>query len=1007
MSEEILKALMELFALIVKQDKGMLTGEKEYVYAFLSRQLPVKSVDKYMQLFLENSCQVEISDNEVDETKPSARDSIRILSICNTINQTITQEQKVIVLARCFELINSEKQYTPQRMNVITTISEVFRIPPEEFNNIWQFVREEDRNGFENRSIKVFATGHQLIRGAERQESFIAVLKTDSVSLFFIRSFSGGNTLLNSNSMKDGRVYTFAPGSLVVSPPDTVFYFSDIVSMFKEEECLNKLSFVADHIDYSFSDGTKAIADFSFFADQGKTVGILGTSGSGKTTLINLLCGVLKPDSGDVRINGHSIYSDDKALDGVIGYVPQDDLLIEELTVFENLYYATAFCYGDRSRSEISGTVEQILRTLGLYDKRDLKVGSVLNKVISGGQRKRLNIALELVREPSVLFLDEPTSGLSSRDSENVMGLMHELARRGKLIIIVVHQPSSDIFKSFDQVIILDQEGEMAFSGNPIESVIHFKTLDSQVNSEAGECPACGTVNPEIIFNIIENRVIDEYGNYTDKRRISPHEWSEAFRNRYPFSEPEEESTTPYSTLRRPTVIEQLLIYLSRDIKSKLANRQYMLLTFLEAPLLGLILSYIIRYIAEPSSSRYIFSENENIPVYIFMSIIVALFLGLTISAEEIFRDRKILLRERFLNLNRGSYLFSKVLVLVMISAIQSFLFLAVANPILGIRGLFGSYWITLFVTSLCANMIGLNISSALNSVVTIYIVIPLLMIPMMVLSGAMFPFDKLNRTIGNIDKVPVIAELIPTRWTYEALLVRQATGNEYDRKIYTLKKEISVCDFNTVYRIPRLIDAVDKCLSESISDSLKADDNQLKLIRNEILWMTSVNLSGPFPATDSLAKELFTPELGVRVRRFLDKTRERLTEKGNIADNTLDRYIYDNRETLMYFYERYHNEKLEEIVRKVYEKNKILEYDNRLVQNIDPIYQDPSPSGLLGFRCHFISPVKNIFGKKIDTFVFNNLLVLFSVFILYILLHYQALQKIINFFEKERIQKR
>src|SRR5690606_30368262 len=117
------------------------------------------------------------------------------------------------------------------------------------------------------------------------------------------------------------------------------------------------------------------------------------------------------------------------------------------------------------------------LGSLGLADKKDLKVGSPLNKVISGGQRKRLNIALELVREPSVLFLDEPTSGLSSKDSENIIDLLRELTLKGKLIFTVIHQPSSDIFKMFDKVAILDQGGYLVYFGNPVESVIHFKTL--------------------------------------------------------------------------------------------------------------------------------------------------------------------------------------------------------------------------------------------------------------------------------------------------------------------------------------------------------------------------------------------------------------------------------------------------------------------------------------------------------------------------------------------------
>ena len=463
-----------------------------------------------------------------------------------------------------------------------------------------------------------------------------------------------------------------------------------------------------------------------------------------------------------------------------------------------------------------------------MYEKRELKVGSPFNKIISGGQRKRLNIALELIREPLVLFLDEPTSGLSSRDSENLMDLLRDLTLKGKLIFTVIHQPSSEIFKMFDKVIILDQNGCMAWFGNPVDSVIYFKTLDAQINSEIGECPSCGNVNPETIFNIIESQVVDEFGKYTEKRKVQPKEWSATFNSRFPFTRLPDVKDPPESNLQIPGIFRQFLIYLKRDLRSKIANRQYVLLTLLEAPVLGFILSFIIRYIPDPESDVYIFSENENIPIYIFMSLIVALFLGLTISAEEIFRDRKILKREHFLNLSRSSYLLSKIVILIFISAIQTFLFIMIANPILSIKGMFFNYWIALFTTAFCANMLGLNISASFNSAITIYIVIPLLIIPMMVLSGAMFPFDKLNRKIGSVEKVPVIAELIPTRWTYEALMVTQFKDNRYSKVIYNkekesyymLQKKISEAEFNKIHRIKALRDALETSVRELQSGS-------------------------------------------------------------------------------------------------------------------------------------------------------------------------------------------
>jgi ABC-type multidrug transport system ATPase subunit len=1006
MSEEILRAMMELFALIVKQDGGMLQSERDFVAAFLTKQLPHQSADEFMHLFLENAGPLQEKGKAGISETASVRDSIKILNNCKKINKTLTQEQRVIVLMRCFELIDSDKQYTPQRMNIINTIAEVFGISREEFGSIMQFVREENREGFSDPAMIVIDTG----TSGESEGtcgSFVVFLKVDSVSLYFLKCFCGGTTLLNGMPLLCRKVYLFAPGNSVQAPPAPTIYYSDITSRFASGSEIHPISLVADRICYTFPDGLPAISSVSFAAGEGMLIGIMGASGSGKTTLLNLLTGLLIPQSGEVRINGISIRSGDGKLDGVVGYVPQDDFLVEELTVFENLFYAASLCFAGKSHAEITEVVNRTLHNLGLYEKRHSRVGSPLNKVISGGQRKRLNIALELIREPSVLFLDEPTSGLSSGDSENVMELLHELTGKGKLVITVIHQPSSGIFKGFDKVLVLDLAGHLVFYGNPLDSIVHFKTLEAHINSGVAECPSCGTVNPETLFNILETKIVDEFGKYTDRRKVSPAEWAEAFRKTIPPGEVREESSAPWSTLRKPGWFRQTMIFMMRDAKSKLANRQYLLLTLLEGPVLGLILSYIIRYIADPSSDIYIFRENENIPVYIFMSIIVALFLGLTISAEEIFRDRKMLRREHFLNLSRSSYLVSKILILAFISALQTFLFLAVANPILGIRGLFFSYWLALFTTALCANMIGLNISSALNSAIAIYIVIPLLMIPMMILSGAMFPFDKLNRKLARADMVPVIAELMPTRWTYEALMVRQFTGNEYGRRIYPLKQQMSISDFNNIYRIPRVTEALKNVTGKLKTDGkIYPEESEMRLLRNETAFLSASEVIDPFTGTDSINPALFTADLAERLSLWLNRVDGEYRRLSHLADMNLDNYVSSNKMALDLLYNNYHNDKLEDIVRKVYEKNKMLEFRDRLIQNADLIYLEPSTSGALGFRTHFMAPVKRFRGLKVDTFRFNILLVLSSVIALYIILYTEALRRLVMFFERTRFGK-
>ena len=278
-----------------------------------------------------------------------------------------------------------------------------------------------------------------------------------------------------------------------------------------------KISLDANDVSLRFKNSEYGIQNFNFHEESGNLVGILGGSGVGKTTLLNVLSGITKPQSGEVLINGYNLYSEEGKthLKGVIGFVPQDDLLIEELTVYQNLYYNAKMCLDNLSEEKLVEVVNNTLTELDLDEIRDLKVGNSLNKVISGGQRKRLNIALELIREPTILFVDEPTSGLSSVDSEIVMNLLKEQTYRGKLVIINIHQPGSDIYKMFDKIMIIDKGGYQIFYGNPSEAIVYFKTKASYANANEDQCITCGNVNSDQLLQIIEAKVVNENGKHT------------------------------------------------------------------------------------------------------------------------------------------------------------------------------------------------------------------------------------------------------------------------------------------------------------------------------------------------------------------------------------------------------------------------------------------------------------------------------------------------------------
>lgn len=1006
MSESILKALMRLFAIIadVETDEN---GEiknpgREIVISYLKQQLNQELVDEYLALFDEYIAQHHSKKGK----KRMSANSVKVLTICSQVNDELRQEQKMLVLLKLFEFINYNNKVSPVELEFVKTVADTFNINEYEYENCKALVLEKpDKIPFKKNmllidNIKDFQDREIKHIYQEHITGQIVVLYIESTNMYAFGYIGDETFYLNSQVIQPKRVYILIKGSSLRSRKTNPVYYSDIVGAFLSQSQKLKIAFTAKNIEFRFKNSDNGLHSFNFSEETGQLIGVMGGSGAGKSTLLNILNGNIKPQQGEILINGYDLQNDKEALKGVIGFVPQDDLLIEELTVYQNLYYNAKLCFSNYTKEQIDEAVVKVLQDLDLYEIRNLKVGGPLNKFISGGQRKRLNIALELLREPDILFVDEPTSGLSSMDSEMVMDLLKEITLKGKLAITNIHQPSSDIFKLFDKILLLDRGGYPIYFGNPTESVVYFKKATNHINASESECGTCGNVNPEQVLQIIESKVVDEYGRLSKNRKISPKEWNKYYQENIDvnFKEKPYTNEIPENNFNIPSRIKQYGIYIIRDVLSKMTNRQYLLLNFLEAPLLAFILGYFTKYVA---GEHYIFSENENLYAYLFMAIVVSLFLGLTVSAEEIIRDRKILQRERFLNLSRFSYINSKVTIMFVLSAIQMLTFVLIGNYILGVKGLTLNYFIILYSTSCFANMLGLNISSALNSVVTIYILIPFILVPQLLLSGVIVKFDKLHKSFASHKYVPFVGDLMTSRWAFEALAVTQYKDNEWEKNFFDINKKKSFAEFRFNYLIPELLNKLENCerYLENPTEEININKD-LTIISNEIKTIEKSFSKPGYKKFKELKKESLSNELINYTRNYLDSKKKYFLKKYNEATSAGDKQFseltkkYSEKEALIKLKENYFNINLSDLVTNKNSFQTIFETDDRLIQMTKPIYKDPESS--IG-RAHFYAPYKNLFGAKIDTVWFNTGFIWFTILLLYIALIFDWLKKLLN----------
>lgn len=495
--------------------------------------------------------------------------------------------------------------------------------------------------------------------------------------------------------------------------------------------------------------------DISFHVSMsikpGEFVAFVGGSGAGKTTFMNCISGVSKPTSGSVYINGNDLFKNYSVLKKIIGYVPQSDIVFDDLTLYDMLKYsANLRMPDDLSIKDREARIEEVLKIVELSDKKDVMIRS-----LSGGQRKRASIAVELLADPKLFFLDEPTSGLDPGTERNLMNILKKMTKMGKTIILVTHNTLN--LHLCDKICFFGKGGKLCFMGTPSETLQFFNVSDFVD-----------------IYNLINDDVDSWYNKFNSI-------------NTFKKSSNQIVSKFYKNNKNKRSFFKQFITLSKRYIKTIVNDKQMLLLLLLQSP----FIAYMFAIVAPDD----MFEGYETTKMMLFSMTIAAIWLGTLNSIQVICKEKAILKREYMADLKLSAYFASKLVVQVIICAIQSFLFITVFMAAFGFvpdNGIITSWplemMFTFFLITVSSTCLGLLLSTLSKNTSNAVMLAPITLIPQLVLNGS---FIELN---GILEK---ISFFILDKWAIQLFGIScdlNSMPNEIQRLQPSFVRDIEDC---------------------------------------------------------------------------------------------------------------------------------------------------------------------------------------------------------------------
>lgn len=769
--------ITKLFAISINKniETDIQIVKKEY-QNFINAKIEEKYIENFSSLF-------EKYLNEFSSFKSPKKlslNSVRLISICDEIKNNLPIAERLIII---FELLILIRKIENNELCIefIKTISEILALSNDVFQNIFDFVLSDNQLIYKT----LFVENLQIATYCIIEHQNLILIKSQSDFL-----------KINNNEIKNENFSIFQINDIITYKTAHKIYFCDLT----EDDKINipKFSLNIENLEIKVKNKI-LLHNFSCEFRSGEFVGIIGKSGSGKTTLQKTLAGNNKNFDGTIKIDKENC---------IRGFVAQQNSFVPLFSVEEHLQQRADFLnIKTQNREKI---IENVLNKVGLKnDRKKIAIRSDnSNFQLSGGQQKRLAIAMELLTEPDIFLLDEPTSGLASNDALNIISLLKSISKENKIVVASIHQPDYEMFMKFDKILIIDEGGYPIYFGTPTNSIAYFREIFGRIDKNS---MLETYFNPSVLLNLIDEQKINDFGEKIEERIKNAKELYEfSIENRQQKAENREDKKEKKNIKNTNQKIgfsgkiffksfwNQLKFSFAVDLKNKTR-----LLIFLLLPLIiSVLVSVLTRF---STTENYEFFYNKNLPIWILMLLISAVFIGLVSSAHEFINLRYFHKLENLIINKKKAENSAKIIKYLIFSAIQSVFLVASAVIIIKaefhIIYLFSIVWILIF----WGNLVSMILSKIFRTTTIIYLLIPLIVIPQMIFSGGLIPFSNFNKNYPKYCEMPIGSSFIPIRWASEATITKFFIDNQYNKNLYFDKVLFYEADFELKYILPKI----------------------------------------------------------------------------------------------------------------------------------------------------------------------------------------------------------